>query len=195
MTAHKPLVVVIAGPNGAGKSTSAPRLLRDTLEVKEFVNADAIASGLSAFNPAEVAIQAGRLMLSRIKALAESKEDFAFETTLASRSFAPWLSKLGRDGYSVHIAFLALPTPELAVARVAGRVSLGGHAIPEPVIRRRYRRGLVNFFNLYQPIASTWEFSNNIEASGPQLVARKDDRGHTMVFDEESWSHFREFST
>ena len=195
MTAHKPLVVVIAGPNGAGKSTSAPRLLRDTLEVKEFVNADAIASGLSAFNPAEVAIQAGRLMLSRIKALAESKEDFAFETTLASRSFAPWLSKLGRDGYSVHIAFLALPTPELAVARVAGRVSLGGHAIPEPVIRRRYRRGLVNFFNLYQPIASTWEFSNNIEASGPQLVARKDDGGHTMVFDEESWSHFREFST
>ena len=194
MTSHEPLVVVIAGPNGAGKSTSAPRLLRDTLEVNDFVNADAIASGLSAFNPDEVAIQAGRLMLSRIKALAQAREDFAFETTLASRSFAPWLARLGRDGYSVHIAFLALPTPELAVARVAGRVSLGGHAIPEPVIRRRYQRGLANFFRLYQPIASTWEFSINIEASGPQLVARKDDGGQITVFDPKSWSYFRNFS-
>jgi predicted ABC-type ATPase len=77
-------VIVVAGPNGAGKSTSAPRLLRDTLSVGEFVNADAIAAGLSAFRPETVAVAAGRIMIARMRMLAAAGASFAFETTLAS---------------------------------------------------------------------------------------------------------------
>src|SRR5712691_6388121 len=102
-------VVVLAGPNGAGKSTTAPFLLRDSLAVAEFVNADRIAQGLSAFNPEMVAIEAGRLMLARLDELARRRETFAFETTLASRSFAPWLRARRADGYDVYLIFLWLP--------------------------------------------------------------------------------------
>ena len=55
----RPHVVIIAGPNGAGKTTLAPLLLRDTFEVMEYVNADAIALGLSAFQPERVALLPG----------------------------------------------------------------------------------------------------------------------------------------
>jgi predicted ABC-type ATPase len=97
-----PKVVVIAGPNGAGKSTTAPRLLREALAVQEFVNADTIAAGLSAFAPQSVAFAAGRVMLARLRELAAMNSDFAFETTLASRTFAPWLQTLKRQGYVLH---------------------------------------------------------------------------------------------
>lgn len=132
-----PLMVLIAGPNGAGKSTAAPSLLRDELAVEEFVNADTIASGLSAFRPESVALTAGRLMLERIRQLAAGRASFAFETTLASRSFAPWIVEVRRLGYHVHLMFLVLESANLAASRVAERVRMGGHAVPEPTIRRR----------------------------------------------------------
>lgn len=141
-----PSVVVVAGPNGAGKTTAAPFLLRDSFGIQEFVNADPIAAGLSAFAPESVAIAAGRVMLARIEELARRRLSFGFETTLASRSFAPWLQRRVADGYSVHLVFLWLASPELAIARVARRVELGGHAVPEEVVRRRYAAGLRNFF-------------------------------------------------
>src|SRR6266540_1469587 len=119
MPDRSPLIVMIAGPNGAGKTTMAPRLLQDALTVVEFVNADPIATGLSAFRPESVAMAAGRLMLARMKTLAQARQDFAFETTLASRSFAPWLTGLRASGYRMHLAFLSLSHPDLAVARVA----------------------------------------------------------------------------
>jgi predicted ABC-type ATPase len=129
-----PKVVVIAGPNGAGKSTAAPAVLRDALLVNEFVNADTIAAGLSAFCPEAVAVTAGRVMLERIRKLARDRQDFAFETTLASRTFAPWLRKLQSQGYRFHLVYLWLPTVELAVARVAERVRRGGHAVAEGIV-------------------------------------------------------------
>jgi hypothetical protein len=79
MPTRVPLAVVIAEPNGAAKSTMAPRLLQEALAVSEFVNADAIAMGLSAFRPDSVAIGAGRIMLARLRALAQQRADFAFE--------------------------------------------------------------------------------------------------------------------
>src|ERR1700691_1481087 len=121
--ANLPLkVVVLAGPNGAGKSTSAARLLRGALKVDEFVNADTIAQGLSAFAQDRVAFQAGRIMLRRLKELAGARASFGFETTLASRSYAPWLAELKADAYRVHVVFLWLPNSDEAVARVAERV-------------------------------------------------------------------------
>ena len=93
-----PHVIVIAGPNGVGKSTTAPAILKDYLGVTEFVNADTIAQGLSAFNPEGAAFHAGRIMLRRLQTLASERRDFAFETTLAARSYAPWLTALKRSG-------------------------------------------------------------------------------------------------
>src|ERR1700692_3580682 len=67
MNKANPQVVIIAGPNGAGKSTLAPVLLRDTFGLLEFVNADTISAGLSAFNAEAVALDAGRVMLTRLR--------------------------------------------------------------------------------------------------------------------------------
>ncbi|MEQ1892897.1 MAG: hypothetical protein ABL998_10170 [Planctomycetota bacterium] len=86
--------MILGGPNGAGKTTASKALLRDMLSVTEFVDADAIARGLSGFRPAGSAVAAGRIMLEHLRALAEKRADFAFETTMASRSFAPWLRAL-----------------------------------------------------------------------------------------------------
>jgi predicted ABC-type ATPase len=188
----RPHVFVIAGPNGAGKSTAAPGLLRDLLGVAEYVNADLIAQGLSAFDPEAVAFQAGRVMLARLKQLAAQKRNFAFETTLATRSYLPWLSSLQVGGYAVDLVFLWLPGPEMALARVVERVRLGGHDVPETVIRRRYRRGLDNFFRLYRPGADQWWFLDNSGPEGPRLIAcgareRADD-----VSDSATWSNLLE---
>src|SRR5262249_1086778 len=127
-------IIVIAGPNGAGKTTLAPSLLRDWLGLLEYVNADTIAQGLSAFRPEHAAFEAGRIMLGRLHELAEKRENFAFETTLATRSYAPRLAELRRKGYRVHLSFIWLNSDEIAVQRVRERVQSGGHGIPEEII-------------------------------------------------------------
>ncbi len=161
----EPSVIALAGPNGAGKSTTGPSLVRDRLGVATYVDADLLArrSGGSPW-------QAGRVMLQELRRLADSWTSFAFETTLASRSFAPWIDDLGQAGWTFHLVFLRLPSPDLAVARVLDRVRRGGHAVPEEVVRRRYRAGLRNFFGLYRPLATTWSMYDN-SGSAPRLIA------------------------
>ncbi len=190
-TMSSPQLAVIGGPNGSGKTTAAPRLLRDTLHLVEFVNADAIAAGLSGFRPESAAIHAGRVMLRRLRQLASKREDFAFESTLASRGLAPWIRRLKQDGYLFHLAYLWLPKPEIAIARVAERVRAGGHHVPETTIRRRYDSGLRNFFGLYRPIATNWRFYNNAAASGPRLVAMGKGVFDLEVRDVELWKRIR----
>lgn len=147
-----PNVYVVAGPNGAGKSTFARLFLPDYADCREFVNADLIAAGLSPFNPESLAIQAGRLMLERIEALARTRVDFGFETTLAGRGYLSLLRRLKEAGYRVHVFFLWLPSPEMALARVHERVLAGGHSVPDEVVRRRFSKGLSNLFRLYLPL-------------------------------------------
>jgi predicted ABC-type ATPase len=166
-----PHVIILAGPNGAGKSTIAPMLLRDTFEVNEFVNADVIAQGLSAFRPESVALEAGRIMLQRLQELTDQRADFAFETTLASRTFVPWLKRLVALGYNSHLMFLVLTEAEEAVSRVASRVRCGGHNVSEPDIRRRFEAGLRNLFNLYMPVVSSWHIFDNSNLVGPIKIA------------------------
>lgn len=151
-----PQVIIIAGPNGAGKSTLAPVLLRDEFGPLPFVNADAIALGLSAFTPESVAFTAGRIMLLRLRELAGGQASFAFETTLASRSYAAWLARLRLQGYERHLIFLSLRSAELALERVKERVRAGGHDVPEQVVRRRFIGGARNFFGVYKALADTW---------------------------------------
>ena len=133
-----PSVVVLGGPNGSGKSTSAPRLLRESLKVEHFVNADALAQGLSAFRPEEVALDAGRIMLRRLDELGDQRKTFAFESTLASQVLARRLERLKQHGYLVRLVYLWLPRVELALARVAERVRAGGHDVPAAAVRRRF---------------------------------------------------------
>lgn len=171
MPARISSVIVLAGPNGAGKTTAAPSLLRGALGVTEFVNADTIAQGLAGFDPERAAIPAGRVMLQRLAELASQRASFAFETTLASRSFAPWLRRLLQQDYKFHLVFLWLPSADFAVDRVADRVRLGGHDVPETTIRRRYQAGLRNFFELYQPLATTWRMYDSSQPHGMALIA------------------------
>lgn len=158
---QSPCIFVVAGSNGAGKSTTAPSLLRDRFHIQKYLNADTIAAGISAFEPEAAAFQAGRILLQEMHRLKERQESFAFETTLASRSYAQSLAKARRAGYRVGLLFLSLPTAEAALERVALRVRSGGHHIPEDVVRLRFERGLSNFFHLYQPLADRWLFSDN----------------------------------
>jgi predicted ABC-type ATPase len=180
--------VVLAGPNGSGKSTVAPDLLQGALAVTEFVNADIIAQGLSGFAPEGAALEAGKIMLRRLRELAGRREDFAFETTLASRSFAPWLRRLRRSGYAVHLAFLWLPSADFAARRVAERVHAGGHDVPEDVVRRRYRAGLHNFFSMYQELCVDWRVFDNSSPAGPRLVAEGAGLDPREVSDPSTWS-------
>ncbi len=192
VASNPPLVVVIAGPNGAGKSTTAPDLLRKALRVQEFVNADTIALGLSGLRPETAAIAAGRVMLSRLKLLARRRADFAFETTLASRSFAPWLDTLRASDYKAHLAFLSLPSVDLALSRVAERVRLGGHDVPSDVVRRRFDAGLRNFFSLYRQRVDSWQMFDNTALSAPYMVASRQPGESLVIKDEPAWTKLLE---
>lgn len=193
MAPHQPKVIVLAGPNGVGKSTTAEHLLHGTLAVSEFVNADTVARGLSAFDPDQTAVQAGRIMLARLRQLADQRANFAFEITLAGRSFARWIGELIRLGYTFHLVYLWLPTPEMAIARVAQRVRVGGHHVPEETIRRRYRAGLANFFQLYRPLAASWRFYDNSSSHQPRVVAVGRGVGTDTVLDPQTWNRALEY--
>jgi predicted ABC-type ATPase len=184
-------LIIIAGPNGAGKSTTAPAILKDALHVDDFVNADVIAQGLCAYHPEKAAIQAGRIMLDRIHTLAREKINFAFETTLASRTFAMWIPKIQKQGYQFHLIFLWLQSAELAVSRVKERIKTGGHSVPEVTIRRRYIAGLKNFFNLYSPLADSWQLYDNSITGSCSLIASEDTHQRLIVKDQKIWQQLK----
>jgi predicted ABC-type ATPase len=165
-----PRVVIFAGPNGAGKSTHADAILA-ALGIEIFVNADYIARGLSGRHTDAVAFEAGRIMLKRLRQLGEAQADFAFESTLSSRSFAPFLRSLKAQGYAVAIYYFSLANPQMAVRRVKLRVALGGHDVPADVVRRRFGRSLANFFDLYAPLADEWTMFDNSTPPQAKTVA------------------------
>lgn len=187
MDNSQPHISIIAGPNGAGKSTCGPSVLQKHFNIFEFVNADTIATGLSAFRPEDVAIEASRIMLKRIKTLASKNANFAFETTLASRSFAPWLQKIKKQGYQFTLVYFWLHTPNLAIDRVAERVRLGGHSVPDDIIKRRYRKSIRNFFELYQPIADNWGIFDNSYHNNPNMIAEGNLLSNIRIYNEQQW--------
>ena len=180
----------------AGKTTLAPFLLRDTLGLLEYINADPIALGLSAFDPGSVAIEAGRVMLNRLDDLAEQRRTFAFETTLAARSYVRRIEGLIDAEYRFQLMFIWLRSADLAVERVRERVRLGGHHVAEKVIRRRYDAGLENFWKLYAPLADAWSVYDNSESPGTTPIASGWKNKITVaVRDEASWLDFQQTRT
>ncbi|PSL33471.1 zeta toxin family protein [Chitinophaga ginsengisoli] len=180
-----PELYIIAGCNGAGKTTASYTVLPEMLDCREFVNADGIAAGLSPFNPEKVAFEAGRIMLQRIEHLLLEMSDFAFETTLSTRSYVPLVKKAQQQGYNVTLLYFWLSSPEFAIQRVAQRVEEGGHNIPEDVIIRRYYRGIHNLMNLYIPICNNWIVVDNGEMT-PQIIA-KSGVFEKMILNNDIW--------
>lgn len=131
-------------------------------------------------------------MLERLHELAAQHRSFAFETTLASRSFAPWLAELIVRAYEFRLVFLWLRSADLAVQRVADRVRLGGHDVPEQTVRRRYAAGLKNFFSLYRPLATTWRMYDNSIEGGMRSIAVGEGTNVTRVDDEATWRRIEE---
>ncbi len=180
---------IIAGPNGAGKTTASYTLLPEILHCDEFINADEIARGLSPFKPEAAAFPAGRIMLERIQTLMESGKDFAFETTLATKSYKSLIVKAQAAGYFVKLIFFYLHSEDLAIERVKFRVKEGGHNIPEKVIRRRYKNGLQNFFHIFEPIVDDWFFVNS--SGKPYESIAEKSNGILEVYNEKLWQKLK----
>jgi predicted ABC-type ATPase len=183
-----PQLVVLAGPNGAGKSTAAPAILPGVLNIQEFVNADEIAKGLSGFSPEGAALAAGKIMLERLHELARLRRNFAFETTLASRSYAARIREWRSSGYGCQLCFFRLPSAEMAIERVRRRVAAGGHDIERETIIRRYSAGLRNFFGLYRSIADHWRMYDSSDGKSPRLIAEGRTDAELNVVDHEVWA-------
>lgn len=183
----QPVVLILAGPNGAGKSTASPTLVHDLTGIDRYINADAIARGLSPFEPDKSAVAAGRVMLEHIDELSLSKSSFALETTLSGIRLARRLTALQRHGYRVHLVYLWLPTPDLALQRVQQRVKLGGHSVDPDVVHRRYHRSLRNFATTYRQISDTWRVYDNSEPA-LQLIAHGVRTDAAKIVDDSKWS-------
>lgn len=174
---------VIAGCNGAGKTTASFTILPQILDCKEFVNADEIAKGLSPFQPEKVSIEAGRIMLDRIRNLIDNNENFAFETTLASKSHVTRLLYAYKKGYRVTLLFFWLQGVELAIERVNTRVKEGGHNIEKEIIKRRYVNGIKNLFELYLPIVNEVMIFDSSEEKF-EIIAEKTGNSDLKIINE-----------
>ena len=184
-----PNLYIIAGCNGAGKTTTSFTVLPEMLNCKEFVNADEIARGLSPFQPETVSFQSGRIMLARIQELLNDKNDFGFETTLATRSYVGLIKQAKRQGYTIVLIYFWLESVELAKARVKARVEKGGHDIPPDVIERRYIRGKENFFQLYKDVCESWiVYDNSHEV--PAIVAKGSSSLEFYIYNNDLWNKF-----
>ena len=181
-----PNLYIISGCKGAGKTTASFTILPEILNCREFVNADEIARGLSPFEPESVGIEAGRIMLTRIDELISQQKDFAFETTLSTRSFVSTVKKAQEQGYYVTLLFLWLDSVEQAIDRVKSRVADGGHNIPEEIIRRRYYKGLENLFELYMPVCNSWITIDNSQ-SPYEVIAELSDTNGARIFNQLKW--------
>jgi predicted ABC-type ATPase len=184
-------VVIIGGPNGAGKTTWAFNRLPPALNIREFVNADEIARGLSPLAPESGALAAGRLMLERLNTLVDEHESFAFETTCSGRGHARLIERCRALGYQITLIFLWLSSPDLALARVAQRVGEGGHSIPKDVIIRRYAAGLRNMRVLYLPLADRALIYDNSDRSDVLIAAKQLDTPFT-IHDTVRWNQIEE---
>ncbi len=183
-----PNCYIIAGPNGAGKTTFATEFLPLYAKCRNFINPDLLARAYSPFDPDAGMLRAGRAALERIREFTKARTDFAFETTLSGRTYAPVLRGVKRAGFRLHMFYLWIPSPELALLRIQDRVRSGGHNVPERDVRRRFARTLGNLFALYRPLLDALRFFDN-SSDEPRLIFR-DEAGKIVVFDSAFYENF-----
>jgi predicted ABC-type ATPase len=186
-------IVILGVPNGGGKTTTARVLLPEFFHQHPFLNADDIARELVPWDVESVALAAGRVLIERMRALVRDGQSFALESTLSGKSFIPLLKDCRANGWRVFLYYFWLPTPEDSIARVARRVSQGGHYIPDDVIFRRFRTGLWNMRHLYLPLADTAAIYDN---GGRQrvLIADRESSFPLVIHDQERWSRIEELT-
>jgi Uncharacterized protein conserved in bacteria len=183
---------IIAGCNGAGKTTASFTILPDILDCKEFVNADEIAKGLSPFQPEKVAFEAGRIMLNRIDELFKNQENFAFETTLATKTYRQKVKFAKENNYNTTLLFFWLRNSNLAKERVKTRVKEGGHNIPNDIIERRYMNGIKNLFDIYLEIVDQVLIFDNSEGK-PILIAEKNFGEEIVIHNLEKFNDLKSY--
>lgn len=181
---------IIAGCNGAGKTTASFTILPEILGCKEFINADEIAKGLSPFQPESVAVQAGRIMLARMDELLQKGETFAFETTLATKSYKQKIEWAQANGYEVTLLFFWLDSPNIAKKRVAQRVAEGGHSIPSETIERRYHNGIANLFAIYIDMVDICYIFDNSEGERTP-IAKKYKGGKEIIYNTDLYNQMK----
>ena len=184
---HKKQLYIIAGCNGAGKTTASFTILPEVLGCKEFINADEIAKGLSPFQPESVAMQAGRIMLARMDELLQKGETFAFETTLATKSYKQKIEWAQANGYEVTLLFFWLRNVTMAKERVAQRVAEGGHSIPSQTIERRYHNGIANLFAIYMDMVDICYIFDNSEGR-KELIAQKEKHKEMVICNNDKFN-------
>ena len=178
---------IIAGCNGAGKTTASFTILPEVLDCKEFINADEIAKGLSPFQPESVAMQAGRIMLARMDELLQKGKTFAFETTLATKSYKQKIEWAQANGYEVTLLFFWLRNVTMAKERVAQRVAEGGHSIPSQTIERRYHNGITNLFAIYIDMVDICYIFDNSEGR-KELIAQKERHKGIIIYNNDKFN-------
>ena len=190
MMSKLPKLYIIAGCNGAGKTTASFTILPEILGCKEFINADEIAKGLSPFQPESVAVQAGRIMLARMDELLQKGETFAFETTLATKSYKQKIEWAQANGYEVTLLFFWLDSPNMAKKRVAQRVAEGGHSIPSETIERRYYNGIANLFAIYIDMVDICYIFDNSEGERTP-IAKKYKGGKEIIYNIDLYNQMK----
>jgi predicted ABC-type ATPase len=155
-----PTLCILGGCNGAGKTTLARELL-PRLGLMRFLNADEIARGLSPLDPRLTAFKAGRLLIEEARGLIKAKASFAIESTLSGKTYVAMIREAKAQGYRFLLHYILIGSGDQAMGRVALRVKLGGHDVPEDDIRRRFERSRKHFIEDYVPLADEWGLWDN----------------------------------
>ncbi len=175
-----PVCTVIAGPNGSGKTTFALVYLDEVAKCPNFINADLIAAKLSPGDPDKLWMKASRILLNEGRDFVKRRESFAFETTLAGRSYLRMTRELVDAGWQVNLIYLWLANVDISRERVAERVAHGGHRVPEKFLVRRYPRSIANLLDLYAPmVTSTICYDNSTTV--PELIFTESEEGRTIA--------------
>lgn len=178
--AETPICRIIAGPNGAGKTTFALTYLRQFPDAQAFVNADLIAAGLSPLAPQRQLQAASRLMLAEIESHIRARQSFAFETTLSGRGYLRLIRRLRDAGWRVELIYLALPSLQVSILRVAERVAHGGHDVPLQALQRRFPRSIDLLLNDYAP-AVDHALCNMNAGSIPELIFSQTEKVRSII--------------
>ena len=165
----KPTLCILGGCNGAGKTTLARELL-PRLGIMRFLNADEIARGLSPLDPSLTAFKAGRLLIEEARGLIAAKASFAIESTLSGKTYVAMIQDAKAQGYRFLLHYILIGSADQAVGRVALRVKIGGHHVPEEDVRRRFGRSRKHFMEDYVPLADEWVLWDNASPPHRQMA-------------------------